>query len=752
MNVPRISAKFETTLALGVDPGDVTATLLSALDNDGTTLPTGTYGLVVDESNSSVEYVEVTITDTAVTAVKSFSVTALTEVSGFANKHRAGAEVKITDFTILGRLEKIFRGTQDLDSSVPLAYDIAPTLSANEQIATVGYVLSVVTGGAVTFNKNVIDGAAGEALTSGDWVYLKESDGRWYKTDASDKLKSKNVKIGKALGTQASVGDNVPGGVFIGGLETVGTYVAGTKYYLSNTAGAASTSAGDNEVLLGIGDENTDLVFVNLYDPEAVTSDEKDALAGTVGTPNEDNKYVTDNNMTSYGTDQTQTTDDGSVEFGEADATTKKNKIAQSFKPTKAKIRGVNLRKEADTGTFAGTVTVALQLDSSGEPDGSDLATVALTSGKFGVSADSDIEALFSSEYTMDTSKTYWIVVTSSTADNTNHPNIARNSAGGYSDGTLKYNNTTDGWVEISGYDLYFETLEGVNNQGVETDSSGKIAKKFFDRAKVPVPVKSQILNEYTDTYVEHRGTFCSEQDGSAFWQTYGISGYNVDIRRYERDVFGEFKQTHSQGTYITNSASSSQAYYQTIVLGDYVYTLYRKQTTNDLACIRADKADLTNVTTMTVPSIAIANYVHAWTDGQYIYFNPSGVNTTYKLSVSGTTLTTEDSGTCGSTIYGITSVNSNIYDGENIYIVYGISNNIYVIKIDDLYGNSVTSAGYSYTDYPPNQYSGTSNIANQEYTAINIDKDYMYLVRSGQINDGGSTSIYGFQMYPYIK
>jgi hypothetical protein len=477
--LPRISAKFETTLSLKVNIGDETGTLTSVTDADGSALPNGTYGFTIDEGNSDFEYIEATITGTALSSVKSFSATALTETTGFSKNHRAGAEVKITDFTILGRLSRIFRGEEDLDSSAPLAYDSAPTLSDTNALATVQYVLDNVTGGSVTFDSNVVAGVAGEAISSGDWMYFDESDGRWYQTDANDKAKSVSVKIGKARGA-GTTGNAISGGVFVGGIEKVGTYVAGTKYYLSNTAGELSTSAGEEEVLVGIGDANTDLIFVNLYDPESVTQDQKDALAGTLGDPTSDNKYVTDNNTTSLAIDQSQTTQNTSIPFGEADATGRNNEIVQSFIPLKNKERSVIVYKKADTGTFTGTVELAIQADSSGEPSGVDLATKTLSNSAWTGLAEGEVEFIFDTELTGITAgNTYWIRMTSSTADNSNHPNLGYNNAGGYANGALYTHNSTDGFVVVSSSDLYFKVNEGVTSQITKTDSSGLLDKRL---------------------------------------------------------------------------------------------------------------------------------------------------------------------------------------------------------------------------------------------------------------------------------
>jgi len=175
--------------------------------------------------------------------------------------------------------------------------------------------------------------------------------------------------------------------------------------------------------------------------------------------------------------DQSQTTQNATEVVGEANTTLKKNKLAQSFIPTKTKIRGARLYKIANSGSFTGTVTVSLQADSSGSPSGSDLASGVLSNAVYNALPVGEFEVLFASEYaSIVAGNLYWIVITISTADNTNHPNLGTNSAGGYASGSVKYWNTTDGWLADGTIDLYFKSLEGNKGQIVQADpSTGKI-------------------------------------------------------------------------------------------------------------------------------------------------------------------------------------------------------------------------------------------------------------------------------------
>lgn len=130
MPLVKTIADFSTTLALKVAVGATTATLTSATDSDGVALQTGTYGLTIDRKNSSKEYIECTITGTAVTDVKTIARGTGVATSGFAREHRKGAEVIISDFVAIKRIQDVLE----------TGYD-SPTLPTTDyQLATKKYV------------------------------------------------------------------------------------------------------------------------------------------------------------------------------------------------------------------------------------------------------------------------------------------------------------------------------------------------------------------------------------------------------------------------------------------------------------------------------------------------------------------------------------------------------------------------------------------------------------------------------------
>lgn len=469
-----ILADFTTALSTDIAVGGTTATLSSATDDDGVALPSGRYFFTLDGSNSNKEHISCDLVGTALTNIKSLSRQGI-ETTGVVRKHRIGTSVSLTDFGHIKFINDLISGTTTLNSLSPLGYDGAPSTLSGNQLATVTYVLGVVNGGTVTFDQQIISNqTSGEALAINDIVYFKESDQRWYKADADLTTTFDQLQIGINKTTAGASGVTIQ--VAISGPVSGFTgLTAGSKYYLSNTAGAITTTAGTNSVFIGWALNSTTLLF-NPILKTLPTQKEKDALVGSQGVVSSTNKYISQDNVYTSGIDQSQTTQNTTIETGEANATTKRNKVAQSFTAGKTKVRGFALWKTANTGTFTGTVTVSLQADTAGSPSGTALLTKTLTNAEYNALLVGAFDVMFSSEYSsLVLGSTYWIVIETSTSDTSNHPNLGTNSAGGYAGGSVKSWNTTDGWSAVATIDMYFKTYEGINNQVISTDSTGKI-------------------------------------------------------------------------------------------------------------------------------------------------------------------------------------------------------------------------------------------------------------------------------------
>jgi len=143
----------------------------------------------------------------------------------------------------------------------------------DKQFVTKGQLTRTSLAGA-SLDQQVIAGTAGETLAAGTIVYLKESDQRWWKTDADAFLTCANVILGVAQGA-ATAGNGV--NILVSGLEkNLSGLTAGAKYYISGTAGALSTTVGAVPRLVGVAISTTRLVFL----PDGLDEDIQAGVSG----------------------------------------------------------------------------------------------------------------------------------------------------------------------------------------------------------------------------------------------------------------------------------------------------------------------------------------------------------------------------------------------------------------------------------------------------------------------------------------
>lgn len=130
-------ADFSTTLASKVAVGATTATLTSATDDDGITLPAGTYGFTIDRNSSNKEYFTADLNGTSLTGIKTVTRGTGVGTSGLVRAHRKGAEVIISDHVALKRMMDLLDGTTALDHTNPYLYTDEPTFTyGNHEIVT----------------------------------------------------------------------------------------------------------------------------------------------------------------------------------------------------------------------------------------------------------------------------------------------------------------------------------------------------------------------------------------------------------------------------------------------------------------------------------------------------------------------------------------------------------------------------------------------------------------------------------------
>ena len=287
--IPLAYADVELQLSTAIDIGGTSFSVPSANDDDGVALPAGKYCFTLDNGSTNKEYLIGQLNGTDVTAVYNVSRQGV-ETFGAVRAHRVGTSCIITDFATIQRVADILRGQVDLDGSTPIGYDAEPTLSDRKDLATVGYVLDIVTGGTVAFDNMTCAGNGGEAIVAGNLVYFKTSDQEWYLTDADTAATVEGVQLGIALGT-GSNGVAITGGIQIAGTWTTTGLTAGSLYYAGNTAGAISATTGTTSQVIGLALSTTKLLIIP-RNPKTLNEYQISALLGD-STPSSVNKFLT---------------------------------------------------------------------------------------------------------------------------------------------------------------------------------------------------------------------------------------------------------------------------------------------------------------------------------------------------------------------------------------------------------------------------------------------------------------------------
>jgi len=135
-----------------------------------------------------------------------------------------------------------------------------PTPTAGSNPTTKTYVDSLVNGGTVSTDNISVAAVAGETVSAGQILFFNKYSKQWFKADADLASTSLRVMVGYSNGA-GTAGNNINGGVMIKGLGDISSATPGDVIYISNTAGATSTSAGTFEVPVGIIKSATEIYF-----------------------------------------------------------------------------------------------------------------------------------------------------------------------------------------------------------------------------------------------------------------------------------------------------------------------------------------------------------------------------------------------------------------------------------------------------------------------------------------------------------
>lgn len=302
ITLPKILANFETSLASKISDSAAELTLNTSVDDDGNTL-SGLYELTIDEGTNSEEHMFVTLTGAAgvITRRGLSRVDFWTEKTANKYEHTRGASVKITNFS-LGNITRLLNG-DDSFNSVDLSginsIDGLALPVSNTEAASKQYVDNTATGSTYV-DRIIVAGNAGEVVAAGELVYLDNTDTEWKLVDATDTATLYNVKLGIAQGAGVD-GGAIANGILLSGLDSNQSGLAANNTaYATDVAGVIGSAAGTNEKIVGVILSATEVLFDPDYGP-APTADEKDALAGTSGSPSTANKYVTNDDTATTG-------------------------------------------------------------------------------------------------------------------------------------------------------------------------------------------------------------------------------------------------------------------------------------------------------------------------------------------------------------------------------------------------------------------------------------------------------------------
>jgi len=184
------------------------------------------------------------------------------ETSAYKFAHAGGSTFIVTNTA--GFYNQLLGKGNDETITGKYSFDTIPESSdtplSDNDLATKKYVDDNVNGGEVSINRIVVAGTAGEALTTGQLVYLKVSDSKWWKVDADIAATVDNIKLGITQGAGDADGI-IAGGVLTYGAHTTTGLTANSLYYASNTAGGISATAGTNSKVIGQAISTTILDF-----------------------------------------------------------------------------------------------------------------------------------------------------------------------------------------------------------------------------------------------------------------------------------------------------------------------------------------------------------------------------------------------------------------------------------------------------------------------------------------------------------
>lgn len=305
---------YQRTLRTSMNTTQSFIPVSSLLLKDGTTLNDSmidgeVYVVVNPGKTGSEEITRCTSVSSTITAFTgctrglAFSGTSVSSVAANRKSHNAGSTVVISNvhYTFRNLIDGqttnaqtvnspfTFASSVDFSNAIPTIPTITPTQA--DQVASKSYV-DTIAFTTSTSNKVVVDAVAGDTVAENDIVYFDETDDEW-KLASATFVDQANYLVGLAMGAGTD-GGSIAGGVMTQGIKTgFSGLTPGEPYFMSDTAGDISLSAGTVFFELGYAQSATQLYFFPKF-KSYLTKNQKDALQGTSGTPSNTNRYVTD--------------------------------------------------------------------------------------------------------------------------------------------------------------------------------------------------------------------------------------------------------------------------------------------------------------------------------------------------------------------------------------------------------------------------------------------------------------------------
>lgn len=169
--IPKTCANLETSLATAISSSAASLTAASITTADGAVLPSGTYGITVDQGTNQQEHMIVSFAGTTAGTIVTRGVSVIdgtTNIPALQFAHARGASIKFTDHPVLIRILRVIQGTDTLDSK--LSYTSHPTFSSNTELIDKKYADDLAIAGspdASTTVKGILEAATDAELQAG---------------------------------------------------------------------------------------------------------------------------------------------------------------------------------------------------------------------------------------------------------------------------------------------------------------------------------------------------------------------------------------------------------------------------------------------------------------------------------------------------------------------------------------------------------------------------------------------------------